>query len=234
MAEETEVVTLREAIGDLPKLKDTGAREMPASRKTRLSPFQKKARAGMNGHRIVWDHITRAVRDDDREAFKLLKPGMRYDDLPEHLRRYRSDIFKDKYNRLDWNDVSRSITAHLAKDGYWYIHPGEERTLSVREAARIQTFPDHFRFAGSRSDAFDRSGTRFHRSGRSSWPTDPARDERSTNQSTNPRPARALSTIRKQLVDWGKRDARTAPWQHPCDPWIAAAGVLLRGSQWQR
>jgi DNA (cytosine-5)-methyltransferase 1 len=39
--EETEVVTLREAIGDLPKLKDTGGREMPATRTTRLSPFQK-------------------------------------------------------------------------------------------------------------------------------------------------------------------------------------------------
>ena len=225
--EETKVVTLREAIGDLPKLKETGAREMPASRKTRLSPFQKKARSGMNGHRIVWDHITRPVRDDDREAFKLLKPGMRYDELPEHLRRYRSDIFKDKYNRLDWNDVSRSITAHIAKDGYWYIHPSEERTLSVREVARIQTFPDHFRFAGSRSDAFRQIGNavppilgevlgRQILRGMSSRPTNAAS-----------RPSRALSTIRKQLIGWGKGDARTAPWRHPSESWIAAAGVML-------
>ncbi len=225
--EETEVVTLREAIGDLPKLKETGAREMPASRKTRLSPFQKKARSGMNGHRIVWDHITRPVRDDDREAFKLLKPGMRYDELPEHLRRYRSDIFRDKYNRLDWNDVSRSITAHIAKDGYWYIHPSEERTLSVREVARIQTFPDHFRFAGSRSDAFRQIGNavppilgevlgRQILRGMSSRPTNAAS-----------RPSRALSTIRKQLIGWGKGDARTAPWRHPSESWIAAAGVML-------
>ena len=225
--EETEVVTLREAIGDLPKLNDTGGREMPISRTTRLSPFQKKARAGMKNDRIVWDHIARAVRDDDCEAFKLLKPGMRYDDLPEHLRRYRSDIFKDKYNRLDWNDVSRSITAHLAKDGYWYIHPGEERTLSVREAARIQTFPDHFRFAGSRSDAFRQIGNA----------VPPLLGEvlgrqilrgmscRSTCAAT--RPARVLGTTRKQLINWAKRDARTAPWRHPSDPWMAAAGVLL-------
>ena len=65
-----------------------------------------------------------------------------------HLRRYRSDIFTDKYKRLAWDEVCRSITAHIAKDGYWYIHPEQHRTLSIREAARVQTFPDWFRFAG--------------------------------------------------------------------------------------
>src|SRR6202012_2522851 len=63
----------------------------------------------------------------------------------------RTDIFTDKYKRLAWDQVSRSITAHIAKDGYWYIHPDQARTLSIREAARVQTFPDHFRFAGQPS-----------------------------------------------------------------------------------
>ena len=97
---------------------------------------------------FVWDHITRDVRPDDAEAFALLAEGQTYVDLPEHLQRYRSDIFTDKYKRLAWNEVSRTITAHIAKDGYWYIHPQQHRTLSVREAARVQTFPDWFRFAG--------------------------------------------------------------------------------------
>lgn len=97
---------------------------------------------------FVYDHITRDVRPDDAEAFALLQEGQTYVDLPDHLRRYRSDIFTDKYKRLAWSQVSRSITAHIAKDGYWYIHPQQDRTLSVREAARIQTFPDWFRFAG--------------------------------------------------------------------------------------
>ena len=74
--------------------------------------------------------------------------GQTYADLPRELQRYRSDIFTDKYKRLAWDDVSRAITAHIAKDGYWYIHPEQPRTLSIREAARIQTFPDGFRFAG--------------------------------------------------------------------------------------
>src|SRR5205823_4113482 len=50
--------------------------------------------------------------------------------------------------RLAWDKPSRTITAHIAKDGYWYIHPEQHRTLSIREAARVQTFPDWFRFAG--------------------------------------------------------------------------------------
>jgi DNA (cytosine-5)-methyltransferase 1 len=82
----------------------------------------------------------------------------RYSDLPEELRRYRADIFDDKYKRLDEHGLSRTITAHIAKDGYWYIHPKDNRTLTVREAARIQTFPDRYRFAGPPSAAFRQIG----------------------------------------------------------------------------
>src|SRR3954452_8824477 len=97
---------------------------------------------------LIRDHICRDVRPDDMEAFRLLAEGQTYVDLPERLRRYRSDVFTDKYKRLVWSELCRSITAHIAKDGYWYIHPQQHRTLSVREAARVQTFPDWFRFAG--------------------------------------------------------------------------------------
>jgi hypothetical protein len=61
-------------------------------------------------------------------------------DVPVDLRRYVSEIdhFEDRYYRLSWELPSRAITAHIAKDGYWYIHPdkGQAGTLSVREAAR--------------------------------------------------------------------------------------------------
>ena len=218
-------VTLRDAIGDLPKLGNgTGSIEMRAL--SPRTPFQRRAREGLNGSRLLWDHTGRPVRADDREAFRLLRPGMRYSELPERLRRYRSDIFDDKYNRLSWSDLSRSITAHIAKDGYWYIHPSELRTLTVREAARIQTFPDRFRFAGTRSHAFRQIGNA----------VPPALGEvialellkSATSRTAFPeRLAAKRRRIREMLLKWGADDARTAPWRHPGDKWRALAGVVL-------
>jgi DNA (cytosine-5)-methyltransferase 1 len=106
----------------------------------------------------LFDHITRPVRDDDRAAFESMTHKTKYTDLAPEFQRYRKDIFDDKYKKLDENDLSRTITAHIAKDGYWYIHPRQPRTLTVREAARIQTFPDDFRFAGPPSAAFKQIG----------------------------------------------------------------------------
>lgn len=152
------VTTLRDSIGDLPTLgKTTGAREMAFVSPVEPSAFSLKMREGAIPG-VLHDHMTRAVRDDDLEVFQLMDSRTLYSDIPEHLRRYKADSFDDKYKRLDWDGVSRSITAHIAKDGYWYIHPEEHRTLTVREAARIQTFPDAFRFSGARSDAFRQIG----------------------------------------------------------------------------
>lgn len=154
--EESEKVHLREVLSDLPDLRGgTGSREMPYQ-KDPENDFQREMRRDAGD--VLTEHMTRPVRDDDREIFKGMTSTTLYSDVPVHLRRYRADSFTDKYHRLDGKGLSRSITAHIAKDGYWYIHPKENRTLTVREAARIQTFPDRFRFAGTRSDAFRQIG----------------------------------------------------------------------------
>jgi len=151
-------VTIRDAIADLPRLGEgTGSRELPYAEGANLSEFAREMRQGAT-EGLVHDHFTRPVREDDRQAFALMDSDTLYKDLPDELKRYRDDSFDDKYNRLGWDEQSRTITAHIAKDGYWYIHPEELRTLTVREAARIQTFPDWFRFAGYRSDAFKQIG----------------------------------------------------------------------------
>ena len=108
----------------------------------------------------LFDHITRAHREDDKIIFRLMSEGEYFVDVPESLRRYRSDIFRDKYRKLLWDEPSWTVTAHLKKDSYRYIHPDREqaRTISLREAARIQSFPDRWRFAGYRSNAFAQVG----------------------------------------------------------------------------
>ncbi|HMJ79014.1 MAG TPA: DNA cytosine methyltransferase, partial [Iamia sp.] len=122
--------------------------------------FQRAARSGVIAAHAarIHDHITRPVREDDARAFAVMDHSTRYSDLDASLKRYRDDIFDDKYKRLDPADLSRTITAHIAKDGYWYIHPYEDRTITVREAARLQTFPDHVRFSGPPSAAFRQIG----------------------------------------------------------------------------
>ena len=142
--------TLKQAIGDLPVVQADSREEVLPYEGRPTSKLARFLRKGLKGAEtgLIRDHITRAVRPDDAEIYDLLEPGGTYLDVPPRLRRYRSDVFSDKYFRLSFDDLSRTITAHIAKDGYWYIHPRENRTLSIREAARIQTFPDRFRFAG--------------------------------------------------------------------------------------
>ncbi|WP_246212643.1 DNA cytosine methyltransferase [Streptomyces abyssomicinicus] len=155
-------VPLREAIFDLPRFEveareRVGERELPYAEPEELSPFLEKMREQAPAG-VIHDHMTRRVREDDLQIFAGMTSKTLYSQIPKELQRYRADNFTDKYKRLDWQERSRSITAHIAKDGYWYIHPEDNRTLTVREAARIQTFPDRFRFAGTRSDAFRQIG----------------------------------------------------------------------------
>jgi len=205
--EQPTITTLRESIGDLPKLGGSrGSREMAYVQESEISDFASRMRLGATPG-VLHDHMTRGVRDDDLEVFRLMDSKTLYSDIPEHLRRYNAESFDDKYKRLDWDSVSRSITAHIAKDGYWYIHPEEHRTLTVREAARIQTFPDAFRFSGARSDAFRQIGNAVppllgEAAARALLPA----DEGATVAPTD------WLSARKALTRWAKAQQKTARW----------------------
>ncbi len=157
-------VNVWNAIGDLPEVEGgwrpaagaDGWKEYAGP----VTDYQRLMRQGVPAAEQdrLYDHITRPVREDDAFAFEHMDHETRYSQLPSESQRYRTDIFDDKYKRLDENFYSRTITAHIAKDGYWYIHPRQGRTITVREAARLQSFPDWFRFAGPPSAAFRQIG----------------------------------------------------------------------------
>lgn len=71
---------------------------------------------------------------------------------------YRSDVFDDKYARLRGDKPCKTIVSHLAKDGNGYIHPSQTRSISIREAARVQSFHDEYMFCGAPTDQWVQLG----------------------------------------------------------------------------
>ena len=219
--------TIRQAINDLPVVEADSREETLLYEGPPTTLLARMLRKGLRGTEslIVRDHVTRAVRQDDAEIFNLMEPGDTYLDVPDNLKRYRSDIFDDKYLRLSFAGLSRTITAHIAKDGYWYIHPREDRTLSIREAARIQTFPDRFRFAGYPTSRYRQIGnavppllalaiaTSLH-----------AALDQDMDDATASEPARVhLSdnrNFRDDLIAWFRDNGREFPWRRSTlSPW---------------
>jgi DNA (cytosine-5)-methyltransferase 1 len=120
-----------------------------------------------NGVDFVSQHIARPHNNRDLEIYKIAiekwqkKERLKYPDLPSELKTHKNEkSFVDRFKVVDPNGFSHTMVAHIAKDGHHYIYPDTKqvRSLSVREAARIQSFPDDFFFEGGRSAAFKQIG----------------------------------------------------------------------------
>ena len=143
------VATVREAIGDLPSLKPL-AEPIKEVGKTYSHSFAPKSFK-------IKNHIPRFSSLRDIEIFKLLtndiETGTNQYVSTEALKAlYTKVTGKEsnihKYHVIRWDEPSNTIPAHLYKDGLRHIHPDSKqaRTITVREAARLQTFPDNYEF----------------------------------------------------------------------------------------
>lgn len=162
-------VTLGEAIGDLPPI-EAGDEEFERSHDLRLRELHIKRygdrytlgvlhadkAAKLLGH-TARPHSARDLRDFQRlnegeNSKQALARGVQME-FP-----YDRDHFKDRYTRQHRDDLCSTIVAHLKKDGLMFIHPTQTRSLTPREAARIQSFPDTFVFPEPRTHAFAQIG----------------------------------------------------------------------------
>ena len=118
---------------------------------------------------VVTHHMARPNCDRDVQIYGMAidawndgEQRLSYDRLPEELRTHRNTTsFKDRFKVVEGNKNScHTVLAHLAKDGHYFIHPDREqcRSITVREAARLQTFPDSYYFEGSRGEKFKQIG----------------------------------------------------------------------------
>ncbi len=100
----------------------------------------------------LYNHKARYVSDVNYEIYRRLNPG---DDATDEKIKdimpyaHRNHCFKDKYYKLIADRPCRTITAHLRMDCHSHIHPSQIRSLTPREAARVQSFPDDYLFLGA-------------------------------------------------------------------------------------
>jgi len=120
-----------------------------------------------NGLDFVTQHIVRPNNENDLEIYQIVvekwNNGKRlnYDELPKRLIKHKNTkSFQNRFQVVNGKGVSHTVVAHIAMDGHYYIHPDKKqnRSISIREAARIQSFPDDYFFEGSRTAAFKQIG----------------------------------------------------------------------------
>jgi len=146
------IVNVGAAIGDLPVLENGGGEQevkRPPSRPS--SGFQRSVRRGA---RRLFNHVCHKLTDVNLRRIVHVTEGGNWRQIPRDLltdgmKRARTSDHTKRYGRLSRSGLASTILTKC--DPHWgaYVHPTQNRTITVREAARLQGFPDSFRFAGA-------------------------------------------------------------------------------------
>lgn len=165
--------TVNELLNDLPALQAGEGQDKYCKYTVDKVNSYLKGSAIRNGIDIVTQHVARPHTAQDKEIYRIaieqLHNGERlnYTQLPKRLQTHKNQhSFLDRFKVVDAQAAfSQTVVAHIAKDGHYYIHPDIEqnRSITVREAARLQSFPDDFYFEGvkegkNRTAAFKQIG----------------------------------------------------------------------------
>ena len=171
--EENSYTIGKDLFADLPtRLAGEGGLISPVEYTCSANKMKYLTAAGIRGDLpFTTQHIARPHNFNDRQIYRIAieqwQKGkrLRYDQIPEALQRHKNKkTFLNRFQVVDPNGCSHTVVAHIAMDGHYYIYPIEHptndnvRSITIREAARIQSFPDDFFFEGCRSAAFKQIG----------------------------------------------------------------------------
>ena len=158
---DSKFTTVYDAISDLPPLANGEQGERIKQYPNGAScDYQKRARIGTIG---VINHEAPRLSEINLQRMKYIKPGRNWTDIPDDLlpkgmQRARKSDHTKRYGRVDPNGLASTILTKC--DPHWgaYFHYEQDRVFTVREAARIQSFPDHFVFTGTQAQQFAQVG----------------------------------------------------------------------------
>ena len=153
-------VTVQEAIGDLPRLEMNEGSEVVGYTSDAHSDFAHLVRNPAN---VTYNHFAAKLSKQNAERMKHVPPGGSWRDiphelLPEGMQRARKSDHTKRYGRLRNDGLAGTVMTKC--DPHWgtVFLPDQDRTLTVREAARFQSFPDRYRFMGSRVSQYEQVG----------------------------------------------------------------------------
>lgn len=172
--EKKQYAILKDLFADLPELKAGEGKLCEPIKYTKPlheMPYLKKS--GIRGTlKFTTQHVARPNNETDRKIYKMAvdlwlndKKRLDYSKVPEEWQNHKNtESFLNRFQVVDPFGCCHTVVAHIAMDGHYYIYPSlnptveNARSITVREAARIQSFPDDYYFEGSRTAAFKQIG----------------------------------------------------------------------------